>query len=455
MEGEASKPSAEPERTSAQLAEPRTGEELRILARSYKRLASMVRDVLEGSTTDLAVRFKLAASRDQSVRAALTTGRDVPRLVALLRPFMADGSSLELAAVWSVLLATGAVDEQTRTRVESEFEAAGRLSASIVVNGRALTARDIYHAYAEGEYFTGDPDSRRVLEEMAPGPLAALFGSLFHQICGASAQLVLVILEVILDLERAGAIPPAPVASEPQCIYCKSRDGDFQSEEHVIPESLGGDEVVLRDAVCRECNNRLSVLDQVLQDFEPVAMLRTLFGPLTKKGKFSQARFREVDVQKVSPREIVFNEKGSRPAMTWEEAPDGTFKGSMTVTGRRPFDPVLLARALFKVGLGLVAYDAGRDIALGSRYDRARAFIAGATPMPSHLLLAKVGTPDGSITTWWDPRDDATPVVLEIFSFAVAFNLDATPLPLTDDVSDELVARYWLGDDSGAPKAVQ
>lgn len=453
MQGTAADGSADGDRRDgANEADSMPGEALRSLVRAYKRRASMVRDVLDAPASDLAVRFQLSASENQPVRSSLTTGRDVPRLVVLVRPFMADDSSLELTAVWSAILATGAVDEQARARIEREFEAVDRLSASFVVDGRARTAREIYRVYAEGEYFTGDPDAKRRLDAMAPGPAAGLLASLFHEICGASARLLLAILDVILGVERSGAIPEAAAPSDPQCIYCGTRVGDFRSDEHVIPESLGGDEIVLRDAVCRECNNRLSVLDQVLLDFEPVALLRAVFGPLTKKGKFAQARFRDVDVQKVAPREIVFNEKGSRPSMTWEEAPDGTFKGSMTVTGRRPFDPVLLARALFKVGLGLVAHDAGGDVALGSRYDRARAFIAGSATMPNHLLLAKMAAPGGSITTWWVPSDDATPVVLEIFGVSLVFNLDATALPAIEEFPDELVTRYWLGDDAGAPE---
>jgi len=39
-----------------------------------------------------------------------------------------------------------------------------------------------------------------------------------------------------------------------QCIYCRTHDGDFGPEEHVIPESLGGDAIILvdGDAVERE-----------------------------------------------------------------------------------------------------------------------------------------------------------------------------------------------------------
>jgi hypothetical protein len=95
---------------------------------------------------------------------------------------------------------------------------------------------------------------------------------------------------------------------ERQCIYCLTRDGDFDSEEYVIPESLAGDELVLRDSVCRRCNNDLARLDEALVSFEPVAFLRTIFGPLTKAGEFPRARFRDVDIEKVAPRAFVRGE---------------------------------------------------------------------------------------------------------------------------------------------------
>ena len=52
-----------------------------------------------------------------------------------------------------------------------------------------------------------------------------------------------------------------------RCIWCRTvRPLAEASDEHVIPEALGADErLVLRDAVCRPCNNgRLARLDQAL-----------------------------------------------------------------------------------------------------------------------------------------------------------------------------------------------
>ena len=41
---------------------------------------------------------------------------------------------------------------------------------------------------------------------------------------------------------------------QPTCIYCDSGRVSFVRKEHIIPESLGGDEVVQGRLVCDSCN---------------------------------------------------------------------------------------------------------------------------------------------------------------------------------------------------------
>ena len=209
-----------------------------------------------------------------------------------------------------------------------------------------------------------------------------------------------------------------------------------------------GDEIVLSDCVCRACNNALSILDATLLDFEPIAILRTVHGPMTKKGRFPpRARFRELDVEKVAPRGIRVTEKTGRRATTREELPDGTVRLSMQVTGRRRFDPVPLARAVFRIGLGLVAHDAGPDAALAPRYDRARDFVRGQGSMPNHLLMLTTSTPHESVTTWWRPTDGSTVVAIDIFGVAFAIELDAVPFGLSPEAPRDHIADYWLGEE--------
>jgi HNH endonuclease len=267
-------------------------EDLKKVFRSYKRTASRLRDlVVESGAEDLALTFELRAEQDKTARARFTSGSHVARLAALLRPFMVKGSVIELRALWQRLLATGEVETETRTAVEQAFAHAERLSLHMKLNDRELSAREVYFAYGEGHYFAENGEARGRLAELSMGPMQALLPMLFHDACTNYCDLVFVVLEAILEVEKAH--PEAFVESNDdghQCIYCGKSEGDFNAEEHVIPESLAGDEIVLKGSVCSTCNNVLSRLDQVLLDFEPLAMLRTIHGPMTKKGKFQRAR---------------------------------------------------------------------------------------------------------------------------------------------------------------------
>src|SRR5690606_4777168 len=104
----------------------------------------------------------------------------------------------------------------------------------------------------------------RLLQEISVGPLQAMIPMLFHDACAGYSKLALRLLDVLIAVERAHPLSAPPSTGPAQCIYCLTLEGDFGSEEHVIPESLGGDAMVLRDSVCRRCNNTLARLDQTL-----------------------------------------------------------------------------------------------------------------------------------------------------------------------------------------------
>lgn len=67
------------------------------------------------------------------------------------------------------------------------------------------------------------------------------------------------------------------------CIFCNSPNP--KSVEHVIPESLGNDDLVLVDEVCGACNAAFSAVENYVLSKTPVAVWRTLLGIKTKKGK--------------------------------------------------------------------------------------------------------------------------------------------------------------------------
>lgn len=411
--------------------------------RAYKRAASQLREVLRGPAEGLSLSFKLAASKGQPATSSLDVGERVHRHAALLRPFMAADSPIELRGVWDRLRADLDLDPDIHRAVELVFEAAARLPVSFVLNDRPLTARDIYFAYGDGAYFSDNPEASAVLNSFAPAP-QPLIVMLFHEACANYTHVALVLLEHVRSWERAYPTPPGSDDARARCIYCLSDDGDFGPEEHVIPESLIGDAAVLRNAVCAKCNNRLSELDMILIESEPIAFLRVFYGPLTKKGKFPTARFRDVDIERTAPRALRVLSKGGRRASPPEQLPDGSYRFTIDVTGRRPFDPVPLGRALFKTALGLLALNEGVNVALEARYDAARAFVLDAAPLPTPLLLLRKGKPTRAITVTVNPTLLGTPVRLDIYGLVAAFLLEGTPVTGMPANEPHEVMVFWL-----------
>ncbi|MES2210073.1 MAG: HNH endonuclease [Chloroflexota bacterium] len=424
---------------------------LRGVFRSYKRAASRLRDVFDAPDGELATSFNL--SSDAGVlTTSFSAGARIPRHAALLRPFMQEGSRIELRSVWRVLQDSSYLDGDVGPRVEAAFEEADRLWPAVNVNGRDLSARDIYTAYGDGTYFREDPKAGGLLKELQGSPMAGMLPMLFHDVCGNFAQLVFVVLEALLDCERRMPVAPPEAADTFRCIYCGSAEGDFGPEEHVIPESLGGDELVITGCVCAQCNNDLSWLDKALIDFEPIALLRVLALPLTKKGKFPKAELPGLVIEKVAPREIRLRDKTGRAVTAPVVQPDGTVGFQAHFTGRKTHSPTILARALFKIGLGLVARDAGREAALDPRFDPAWAFIREGQPVGTHLLMPSKIKPNGRLRTYWQPFDTSTPVVLEIFGVVFAFNLEPVPAVLPPEPLPVPILKFWLGrDNEGFP----
>jgi len=266
---------------------------------------------------------------------------------------------------------------------------------------------------------------------------------MFYSACMNFAKLVFVLVDVIVAIERR--LPPAREESTlQQCVFCLSREGPFKSEEHVLPEAFGVDDLILRDGSCDLCNNKLSLLDQYLAEVEPLALLRVYNVPLTKKGKFPRAETRDFTVEKVKPRVLQFTSKTGKRVFSEERMPDGTIKLSHTITTRRPVDMIRVARAIFKIALGVVAIDAGIDHACGAKFDSARAFIRGDGTMPNHMLMIKNVKPTSELATMWDVNI-ATVVMIDLFGVRFAVNLESLPLSIPAEAPDDSLFAFWLG----------
>jgi hypothetical protein len=170
--------------------------------------------------------------------------------------------------------------------------------------------------------------------------------------------------------------------------------------------------------------------------------------PLTKKGKFPRAQFRDFVLEKVKPRVLQFTSKTEKDIFIEEGLSNGSFQLSLNMTSHNRVDMLCLARAVFKIGVGLVAYDRGIEYACDNRFDAARGFIRGERTIPNHLLILRNVNPCPSISTYWQSFDAVTVVELDLFGVGFAFNLEPSPFGIPDGAPPEVFQALWLGDET-------
>src|SRR5258708_33857965 len=80
----------------------------------------------------------------------------------------------------------------------------------------------------------------------------------------------------------------------PKWIFCKADQGHRTKKGHVIPESLGGDEVLRRGFGCDQCNGYFGAkVEKFARESPLFASIRSFLCIRTNKGRFARHRFRE------------------------------------------------------------------------------------------------------------------------------------------------------------------
>lgn len=306
--------------------------------------------------------------------------------------------------------------------------------------------------FSHAGYFEITEDAQKLYSEMVQVPFAghllwhtALgFAFNFHHIISALFDLV----KRVEEHEEYSALVAEKRAEKDHCIYCKSETGDFRSEEHVIPESLCGDYAFLpRGFVCDNCNNGVCAnLDQRLQLFEPIAFLRVLYGPFGKDGKAPRAEFNNVIFERTDPREITVTAKDETGGLKESKVfDDGSLGLNTTFKGKR-FNWPLLGRSIFKIGLGMVAFDMGHGAALDPKLDAARKYILDGGGFDNGMIVSFNGSPNPYIRTSLDDRFGGTGFVIDIFGMIFLINLEIEPKLLDPDTfrepEDEVFDRF-------------
>jgi hypothetical protein len=169
------------------------------------------------------------------------------------------------------------------------------------------------------------------------------------------------------------------------CLYCRS-NGPFSTQEHVIPESLGNNDLVLTGEVCDACQRYFGKeVERYVLDKTPIAVWRVLLQIETKKGNQPSVNTRNQRGGKGSIPDrherhdaigFTSHDDGSISVdVDDDEIIRGILAGTKTdfKTVLSPRKLHMLGRFLGKVGLGILAtHDPAQ--ARDKRFDRIRRY---------------------------------------------------------------------------------
>lgn len=193
-----------------------------------------------------------------------------------------------------------------------------------------------------------------------------------------------------------------------KCLYCLRTDRVFSSEEHTIPRGLGNEEIVLPvGVVCDACNNEvLSGLDSVLLEFTPIKFQRSFQGVKSRKGKSTILKTPGFHMSHIAENHIQINVLDNSKTVTDME--DTSFKLNMLSSRKMtPEYTKMIARALYKIGLGVVYKDLGEEVAYSTRFDEVREIVLGKKDFQGQLFFLKHPTDlESSGVQHWDLKDE-------------------------------------------------
>lgn len=215
---------------------------------------------------------------------------------------------------------------------------------------------------------------------------------------------------------------------ENKCIYCLTTTGEFTSREHPVAESLfSNDRTLPRSNVCDKCNNDdLSQLDNNIINFVYIAFSRVFYLQQTKQGKPPRANFQNCAIERVSGYGVIHRAKDkSGNIQNIKDLGDRRQSFELNVRGNI-FRPEVLARSLYKIGLGMVALDCGREHACSHKYDAARDFIRKGKDFPNNLLMRTRGMPVPQVRIHYFIQPEGTPFVINLYGLIFRMNLEPT-----------------------------
>jgi hypothetical protein len=175
---------------------------------------------------------------------------------------------------------------------------------------------------------------------------------------------------------------------EQRCIFCRTSNR-AASLEHVVPAGLGrhSDLILPLGAVCEPCNNHLGrQIDEALVHLFEVQMIRGYHRVPDRRGRLvKEIPLRNGAMSFPDDKALEVTVHGDNDLTEGED----TVRVSAVAKRRRSGDQWRrAARAVLKMGLCLVCYGYGHEVALEPEWNSLRAAIAGE-PYESYLLIGE------------------------------------------------------------------
>jgi hypothetical protein len=406
--------------------------------KKFKNQYHLARKAAEHISKD---KFSLKMKFDK--KEGIRTTLDIPpeghlaRFVACIRPFADPSSPLHFRKIGQLVKESDAPGLKVNKKtIDHFFEKVERGPINIKTDIGVFNALEIFLVYSKGEFFSDQSEEAKIIAQFKKDPL--LNQLILYQFYNYSYEVYKAcsyLYGLIRQLERL--FPDEAIKDQEKqeafcCIYCLDRNGSFTSHEHVYPESFGNTEIILAPGyVCDLCNNEiLSPLDDYLVNHDIFSFLKVFFMDYNPKtGKFPKAKYQNITIEKTRPRDLqIVKQSGKENSLRVEKKENGTFKIKIKTIGRIPFDPVKLARSLYKIALGIICWQHGLDMALNERFNTAREFIIGKrTDFPNNLLIATSCTPAPLVEGHFGISKVGTLFMMNLFAVVLVFNLEKNP----------------------------
>lgn len=186
------------------------------------------------------------------------------------------------------------------------------------------------------------------------------------------------------------------------CIFCRSVNCSYSTEEHVVPESLGGGDWSLLppQLVCDQCQNYFGtkIEKNALAD-APFNFIRTFLSLPTKKRRAPKISDPvEGTIEATGLPNFVYYD----PPEHLRAAAEAGNKSQMRFP-TRPKDPRAVCRFLLKIGVEVLALR-GKQEVLQPKYDAAREFARRGMPGTSWWYIEL--TPEDAMRRWLVSTED-------------------------------------------------